>query len=535
MEGSRNASHVPEPCGKGRLFAPMALRMPGTGSRQSDFGDRPRPLGLLYVLALALSACAVGPDFRSPAPPAVSSYTAKGLPDNTAGAQVVGGVTQRFSPGAEIPPQWWALFRSEELDLLIRRALADSPALDAARARLRVAEENRRAQFGALLPGVDAEASAARQKISGASFGAPGIDPGTFTLYNASVNVSYDLDLFGGTRRELEALGAEVDFQRFQVEGAWLTLTANLVTTVIQEAELRARIRATREILEADERQFFLVERRFQLGGGSRTDVLAQQAQLAQTRATLPPLENQLARARHRLAVLAGMFAGEEGALPAFDLEALSLPEELPVSLPSELARQRPDIRAAEEMLHAASARIGVATANLYPRITLTAGLGSEATRPEDLFGGGSYLWNLGAGLLQPVFRGGELTARRRAAVAAFEQAEAQYRETVLQAFREVADVLRALEIDAETLRAQAEAESATRATLDLARRQFRLGAVSNLELLDAQRQHLRARIGLVQAQAARFADTAALFQALGGGWWNREPVPGMERTSANR
>lgn len=476
------------------------------------------------VVALLLAGCAAGPDFRRPAAPAVGSYTAGAFPGETAAAPVAGGASQRFVAGDRIPSEWWALFRSEPLDRLVRRALADSPTLAAARATLRAAEESRRAQVGALLPAVDAKASASRQKISGATFGAQGAGFSPFNLYNASVNVTYALDVFGGTRRELEALQAEVDYQRFQLEGAWLALTANLVTTAVQEGALRALIAATREIIAAEEQQLELVERRFGLGGAARHDVLIQEAQLARTRATLPPLEKQLAQARHRLAVLAGRFPGDAGELPEFDLDRLELPGELPVSLPSSLARQRPDIRAAEELLHAASARIGVATANMYPQLTLTGGAGTETTRFRDLFAAGSSVWGLGAGLLQPLFRGGELAAKRRAAVAAYEEAGSLYRETVLEAFRDVADVLRALEMDARTLKAQADAEAAARAALELAREQFRLGAASYLALLDAERQHQEARIGLVQARAARFADTAALFHALGGGWWNREP-----------
>ena len=486
------------------------------------------------IVAAALAGCAVGPDFQRPDPPPVSSYTEKALPPATADAPVAGGAPQRFAAGEEIPSRWWELFRSEPLDRVIRQALADSPTLAAARATLRVAEENRLAQFGALLPGVDGSASAGRQKISGASFGGPGNASSTFTLYNASVSVSYALDLFGGTRRELEALGAEVGFQRFQLEGAWLSLSANVVTTAVQEAALRAQIRAIREIVAAEEQQLALVERQFELGGVARTEVLAQQAQLAQTRATLPPLEKQLAQSRHRLAVLAGRFPGEAGSLPEFELDGMSLPQELPLSLPSSLARQRPDIREAEELLRAASARVGVATANLYPRITLTGKLGSEATRFEDLFGGGASVWGIGAGLLQPIFRGGELAARRRAAEAAYDQAGAQYRETVLEAFRDVADALRALEVDAQALQAQSDAESAARASLELARQRFRLGAAGYLTLLNAERQHQQARIGLIQAQGARFSDTAALFQALGGGWWSREPEGALAATTKN-
>jgi NodT family efflux transporter outer membrane factor (OMF) lipoprotein len=478
------------------------------------------------ILAAALSGCAVGPDFRRPAPPPVASYTAEALPEETAAAPIAGGAPQRFVSGEEIPEQWWTLFRSDPLDNLIRRSLAESPTLEAAQAKLREAEENRRARFGAFFPQADASASATKQKISGASFGLPGSTSSSFTLYNASVSVSYALDLFGGTRRELEALSAQVDYQRYLLEGAWLTLTANLVTTAVQEGALRGRIEATREIVAAEEQQLALVERQFQLGGASRPDVLAQQAQLAQTRATLPALEKQLAQTRHLLAVLAGRFPAETGSLPEFDLDKMNLPRELPVSLPSALARQRPDIRAAEEFLHAASARIGVATANLYPQLTLTGSLGVEAPTPGDLFSRGSSIWGIGAGLLQPLFHGGELTAQRRAAVAVYEQAEAQYRETVLQAFRNVADVLRALEMDAQTLKAQSDAEAAARASLDLARRQFRLGAASYLTLLTAARQHQQARIGLVEARAARYSDTAALFQALGGGWWKGDANP---------
>lgn len=486
-----------------------------------EFQDT-RHLARLHValVVAALAGCAAGPDFRRPAPPATASYTTEALPVETAAAPGAGGAPQRFIPGQEIPSQWWALFRSEELDRLIRQALADNPTLAAAQARLREAEENRRAQAGALWPRVDANASVRRQKVSGASFGQRAIDTTPFTLHSASVSVSYAFDLFGGTRRELEALQALVEYQRLQLEAAWLTLTANLVTTAVQEAALRAQIRATREIVAAEERQLSLVEQRFLLGGGSHPEVLAQQAQLAQTLATLPPLEKQLAQTRHRLAVLAGRFPGEAGALPVFDLEGLSLPRDLPVSLPSSLVRRRPDIRAAEEILHAASARIGVATANLYPQITLTGSLGSEASGIRDLFGSGTSVWGLGAGLLQPIFKGGELTAKRRAAFAVYDQAEAQYRATVLQAFQDVADVLRALELDAQTLKAQADAEAAAKASLDLARERFELGAASYLTLLDAERRHQQARIVLVQAQAARFSDTAALFQTLGGGWW---------------
>jgi NodT family efflux transporter outer membrane factor (OMF) lipoprotein len=479
---------------------------------------------LVLFAWITTAGCAVGPDFRTPAAPGVKTYTGEPLPATTVTAPGLGGAPQRFTDGGEIPDQWWTLFHSESLDRLIRQALADSPTVAEAEAALRQARENLQARTGTVYyPAVDGDLSLTRQKSTGASFGQPDAAGSTFTLFNASVNVSYALDIFGGGRRELEALRTQVDFQHFQLKGAHITLSANIVTTAVKEASLRARIRATEEIITLQAKQLELVERQFLLGGISRSDVLAQRAQLAQTRATLPPLENELAQTRHQLAALSGRFPGEKG-LPEFELENLRLPTDLPVSLPSSLVRNRPDIRAAEELLHAASAQVGVATANLYPRITLSAGLGSNATRIEDLFSSGSSIWGLGAGLLQPLFRGGELTAKRRAAVAAYDQALARYRETVLLAFRDVADVLRALETDARTLLAQSEAEAAARDSFDVAQKQFMAGSVSYLSLLNAQRQYQEARISLIRAQAARFSDSAALFQALGGGWWNRKP-----------
>lgn len=477
---------------------------------------------LLAPLCLLAAGCAAGPDFRAPDPPAVKDYTPGPLPSETAAAPGTGGAAQRLVHGLDIPGQWWALFRSEALDRLIRKALADSPTIAAAEARLREAEENLRARGGTVyFPSVDGSFSANRQKSTGASYGQPAAGANTFTLFNASVNVTYTLDIFGGNRRELEALRAQMDYQRFELEAAHLALTSNIVTSAVMEASLRAQVEATLEIVEMLRKQLGLVSARFELGGASRPDVLEQRTLLAQTLATLPPLEKELARTRHQLAVYAGSFPGE-GGLPEFRLEALELPVEVPVSVPSALVRQRPDIRASEELVHAACAQVGVATANLYPKITLTGNIGSNAVRIEDLFSPGSAIWSLGAGLLQPLVHGGELTARRRAALAANDQALAQYRETVLNAFREVADTLRAIELDAQTLRAQVDAESSARETLSSVESQYRLGAVNYLSLLVAQRQYQVARINLVRAQAVRFADTAALFHALGGGWWNR-------------
>lgn len=478
-------------------------------------------LTIAFAVAFALGGCkVVGPDFREPAPQSVPEshpYTLGPMPAQTASAPVMSGVAQRFTASDEIPARWWRVFRSEPLDQLIRAALANSPTLVAAEAALRQAQEIYSAQYGArVLPNASGQLGASRER--GVQLGPT---PSIFTLYNASVAVSYTVDTFGGVRRELEALGAVIDFQRYQLEAAHLALTANLVTTVIQEASLRAQIRAIREVMGAQEKSLELTRKQAQLGAIARSPVLTLSAQVAQTRAQLPPLEKALAQTRHQMAVYAGWLPSQ-AKLPEFDLESLHLPEDLPLSLPSALVRQRPDIRASEALLHQASAQVGVATANLYPQITLSGSAGPAATKFGDLFSSSAFLWSIGAGLVQPLFNGGALQARRRAAIAAYEQAAAQYQSTVLVAFQNVANALRSLESDAEALRAQAEVVSLTRESLDLITRQFAIGATSYLNLLDAQRSYQQSLVALAQAQAARFADTAALFQALGGGWWNR-------------
>jgi len=478
---------------------------------------------ILVTGCVIAAGCAVGPDFRPPEAPSVKEYTPEPLPAETASAPGVAGNSQSFLYGAEVAGEWWTLFHSEQLNALIRQALADSPSLAAAQARLREAEENLRARGGTVYyPSVDGDFSVVRRKSTGASFGQPTSNPSSFTLYNATVNVSYTLDIFGGNRRELEALRAQVDYQRFLLEGAYLSLSANIATTAVKEASLRGQLRSAGEVVSLLEKYLEIVDQQYLVGAVSRSEVLAQRTQLAQGRATLPPLEKDLAQTRHQLAVFVGKLPGE-GDLPEFELENIELPVDIPVSLPSALVRQRPDIKASEELLHAANAQVGVATANLYPKITLNGSIGTNAVKIEDLFSTGTSIWSLGAGLLQPIFHGGELTAKRRAAIAAHDQAVAQYRETVLQAFQNVADTLRALDFDAKTLRAQADAEQAAQESLELAQEQFRLGAVNYLVLLNAERDFQLAQSNLILAQAARFADTAALFQALGGGWWNRE------------
>ena len=485
------------------------------------------------VAAAALAGCApVGPNFKTPESPQAQRFTESPLAAQTASAATAAGSAQRYAPGGDIPADWWELFHSAALDKLVRMALADSPTLDAARAALVQAQENLNAQYAVLYPSVDAAAGVRRQQTTGASLGQRNAPLNMFTLYNASVNVSYAIDVAGGARRELEALLSQIDYQRLQLEAAHLSLAGNVVTTAVQEASLRAQIRATREVADAQQGILDVVEKQFALGAVSRGDVLAQRAQLAQLRTALPPLEKALAQTRNALAALTGRVPDGAG-LPESELAQMQLPQALPLSLPSELARQRPDIRAAEALLHQASARIGVAQAAKYPQLTLSGAYGSNALKAAGLFSSEALGWNLGAGLLQPIFHAGALEAQRRGAVAAYDQALAQYRQTVLGAFHNVADVLEALDSDALALKAQAEAEASARESMELARHQFELGATSYLALLNAERQAYQAQIGLVQAQAARYADTAALYQALGGGWWHRKQ--NIEKGSVQR
>ncbi|CAG9175016.1 efflux transporter outer membrane subunit [Cupriavidus respiraculi] len=495
----------------------------------------PPPIALACgMLALTLAGCAVGPDFQVPTPPPVDRYAAGPAPAATVAADAAHGHPQTLAAGMDVPAQWWTLFRSPELDRAIRTALAASPTLAQAQARLRQAQENLAAATGATRwPAVDARLDAARQQINIESLGIRAFpSPGPFTLYGASVQVSYTLDLFGGNRRELEGLQAAVDYQRFELEAARLSLAANVATAAIGEAGLRARLADTTALADAQRHQLAIAEERLRAGGVPALDVQRQRGELAQTEALLPELSRQLAATRHQLAVYLGEppSAAEDAArVPAFALNRLHLPETLPLALPSTLAQRRPDIRAAEALLHRASADIGVATANLYPRLTLSASAGSQASTVREVFDSFN-VWSLAAGLVQPVFRGGELQARKRAAEAAYEQSLAAYRQAVLGGLQQVGDTLRALQADADVLRARADAEQAARATLATVSEQYRLGGVSQYAALDAQRQYRQASLALTQATVSRFADSAALLQALGGGWWQEAEVSASGR-----
>ena len=477
----------------------------------------------LAVCGLALASCKAGPDFQRPAKPDVTGYTPDPLPAATTASRVANGEAQRFALGADLPGEWWQLFHSASLDALVAQALKANPTLQAAEAALRQARENAYATAGPLYPNLGATVSDTRERVSGAQFGRPGAQ--LLSLSTASVNISYGLDVFGGARRALEASEAQAEAEQFQLEAAYLTLTSNVVLAAIQEASLRGQIAATEAIIASESQELQVLQRQFELGGASKAAVLAQQATLAQARATLPPLQKQLAQQRNLLAVLAGRPPSQEPE-QRFELASMRLPRDLPVSLPSELVEQRPDVRAAEAQLHAASAEIGVATANMLPQISLTASTGSTAAGLGSLFSPGTAVWSIGGSLLQTLFDAGTLYHRKRAAEAAYDQAAAQYRATVLTAFQNVADTLRALESDANALNAQVAAERSAGASLQLTREQFRAGAVPYVTLLNAQQTYQQAEVTLVQAQANRFADTAALFQALGGGWWRRRDIP---------
>jgi len=476
------------------------------------------------TLALTLlSACAVGPDFKVPSAPLNAGYTPETHPAATPAIGVAGGQSQRFENGRDIPGEWWAVFHSREIDGLIDQALQANASLQAAQAALWQAKENLYAQRGKLFPTISANGSATREQFSPAEFGEAG-SPFIFNLFQATVNVAYAPDVWGGQRRQVEAQAALADYQRFELEATYLTLTANVVTAAIADASLRGQIAATRDIIKVESDQLTVVQQQFNVGAATRTDVLTQQSEVATTQATLPPLEKQLEQERHTLLALIGRFPNQRLG-DRLTLAALRLPRRLPLSLPSQLVEQRPDVRAAEAQLHQASAQIGVAIANRLPQFNLTADYGAAGSQLATLFSPSTIIWSAAASGTQTLFDGFTLLHQERAAKAAYAQSEAQYRNTVLQAFQNVADALRALQLDAATLKADDNALQAASATLGLARGQYRLGAIAYVTLLNSQRSYAQARLAVVQAQAARFADTAALFQALGGGWWNRVDV----------
>ncbi len=478
----------------------------------------------LHVIAAAASlivaGCAVGPDFRRPAAPAVGDYTAQPL-SSTVAANVSAGEAQHFVPGSDIAADWWTLFHSPPLTELIEHSLTNNPDLKAAQAALSAARENVLAQRGAYFPNVSASFSASRQGQSGAISPTPSSNVFVYNLFTPQVSVSYVPDVFGLNRRTVESLKAQEQEIRYQMIATYTTLTANVVVTAIQAGSLRLQVAATRRLIDIDSNMLQILQYQFDKGYASRLDVAAQESQLAQLNATLPPLLKQSAQLQDQLAVLAGRFPNQSPE-QSFDLLSLQLPQDLPVSLPATLVQQRPDVLQAEANLHDASAKIGIAVANRLPNIELTANAGSTALAMNQLFASGTGFWGVGVAATQPLFQGGMLLHQERAARATYVQASEQYRSTVLTAFQNVADTLTALQQDAEAVKANTQAADAAQVTLDLATRQTQDGYSGYLALLNAEQAYQQSRINLVQAQANRFADTAALFQALGGGWWHR-------------
>jgi NodT family efflux transporter outer membrane factor (OMF) lipoprotein len=475
----------------------------------------------MAMLAIVLSGCTVGPDFKPPAAPSATRYTSPGeaaAPDAGRGAP-----RQAVALGEKVTVDWWTLFRSPDLDRLVKQAIVGNPTLDAAKARLAAAQETVTATTGALYPQIGFSASATREKVSAATFGLHPDQvplPPNFNLFQLGPTVSYALDIFGGTRRQIEQQAALADYQRDELDAAYLTLTGNAVTQAIQVAAIRAQQKAVSDTLDIDRQNLALVQTEHQAGTVPDNDVVTAESQLAADETLQPGLDQQLSVARHALAVLLGRAPGNWSP-PDFDLAALTLPGQLPVSLPSELVHQRPDILAAEAQLHAASAQIGVATAQLYPAITLSGGVSATALDPGHLFSPAGLVWSIAAGLTQPIFDGGTRQAERRAALASFKASAADYQQTVLQAFGQVADILQALTHDANLLVAERRALDTASQSVHLQRLTYGNGTTGILDLLDAQRQYQQALLGYVRAEAQRYQDTIQLLVAMGGGWWN--------------
>ncbi len=482
--------------------------------------DMAKPVlsGICLILFSGLLSCAVGPDFEYPRPPSIERYTFDPTPESTISAD---GKAQHFEPNARIIPDWWKLFNSLQLNEVVKDALENNQNLQAAQANLRQSQNLLRAGYGVFYPQLDATAEASRQQTSSPSSG--GFFPGTiFNLFTLSAAISYTLDIFGSQRRTVESLGADVDYQRAVAWATYINLSANVVNTVIARAGYQEQINATLELIKLQREQIKITEARVRAGLIPYVNILTLESQLAAYEATLPPLRQKINQAEHLLATLMGCTPAECNPQPV-ELAALTLPEELPVTLPSRLVRQRPDILAAEAQLHSASANIGVATAALFPSFTLSGAYGVGSNTINDLFKTDSVFWNFGATATAPLFRGGTLWFRRKAAIEAYQVASANYRQTALSAFAQIADTLRALEHDAESVKAQSYALSKATESLQLIQKNYEAGLANYLQVLIVDIQFYQARIGYIQAKTQRLQDTVALFTALGGGWRDKE------------
>ena len=480
----------------------------------------------VLAAALLLASCAVGPDFLHPAAPESAGYTKEPLARRTTSTDAPHGQPQRFAIGRDISAEWWTLFRSPALNVLVQQSLNNNPSLQTAMANLRAARQAVYAQEGKFFPTVTTNFNPTNQRTPSVLTPVLNSSQNPFTLYTAQVAVSYTFDVWGLNRRTVEALEAQEANQRFQVEAAYLTLSSSVVIAAITEASLRGQIEATNELIAANTKMLDILRRQLESGYANRSDVAAQEAALAQARATLPPLRKALAQQRDLLAALAGTFPNR-GPLQSFRLADLHLPTDLPVSLPSQLIEQRPDIRAAQEQLHAASAEIGVAIANLLPNFTISGNIGYINTALAGLLAPENLFWLAAANATQTVLDGGSLFHQMQESKDLYNAAAWSYRGMIIGAVQNVADALRALQNDADALKAARDFERAAKISYDLARQQMETGNANVLLLLTAQTTYLQAVIQVVQARSARLADTAALFAALGGGWWNRTaPLP---------
>jgi NodT family efflux transporter outer membrane factor (OMF) lipoprotein len=486
-------------------------------------GDKHPSRLALYVgsaFMSLLAGCTVGPNFRKPDAPDSPRFTEKPLAAQTVSAPTAAGASQTLVNGRDIQGDWWTLFHSPQLNALVSRAWKANPDIAAAQATLREARENARAEQGSQYPQVSTTLSREREH-NRLQAGQP---PSIYSVVSGAVDVSYTLDAFGGVRRQVEQLNAQAEYQRFELEATYLTLTANVINAAITEASLQKQIDTTHDIVHAYQQAVDLTRKRFELGGVSQADVLQQQALLDAQTAKLPGLQKQLEQQRNQLAVYLGGLPSRYDR-PTLDLSTLVLPGEVPVSLPSALVEQRPDIRAYAALLHAATANVGIATANMLPQISLTGQYGRDGTGWSNLFNPAGIIWSIAGSLTQPIFEGGTLRAKRRSAIAAADVAAAQYSGAVNSAFQDVANALVAVQRDAETLAADLQAQKTAAASLAVARAQYAAGGNTYLNVLTAEQTDQSARLTLVGAQAARFTDSVALFQALGGGWWNRSDV----------
>jgi NodT family efflux transporter outer membrane factor (OMF) lipoprotein len=472
----------------------------------------------------------VGPTFHRPQAPPVTQYSNGADPAVTVAAQ---GTAQQFNRGAAVAADWWQLFHSSQLDAVITEAIAHNPGLVAAQASLRASQHSLRSGYGIFFPTIDADAGATRERYSLINLG-ENVPSSLFNIFTLSASVSYALDVFGGQRRLVEELRAEVDVAHANERATYLALAANIVNTVIAEAAYRAEIEATQQLIELQKEQVGIAKVQAQAGTVPYSNVLSLQSQLASYEATIPQLEQKWVQSDDLLAALAGHTPAEWKA-PPVRLEDLTLPGTLPVSLPSDLVRQRPDILAAEATAHAASANIGVATAAMLPSITLSGGLGAATNSTSNLFPANGRSWSVGAEATAPLFQGGTLWYKRKVAIDDYDQAMALYRQTVLAAFEQVADTLRGLDHDAAILLAEDEALSIAAEALHLVQANYEAGIATYLDVLNADSQFHQAKIADLQATAVRYQDTVALFAALGGGWWNaRHTDPNADPPKVN-